>query len=312
MSRVRAEKARALAAYGGSSARSSPYSLRVEPQPAALVDDGVVAAAQEGVDVTPGQFAGLLLHARVEVQGAATALARGNGHVAAVLLQHADGGLIEAREAHVGDAAREERHAMAARAFGGERAADLSEKERRLGGGRQLGQVAQPAQQPGGGQRAQQSLQPAGLVEIEHHAGQGKEGGRFQESVQQQPPAAFRQPAAARLRLDLLPRILHHAAVGHARGAGRFAAPARQAEPDVLDVGRGDRRPLGHAGHLVDAPPRGIHLQPQLAVGRAGVQAQAAVHAAVDIELPRSCNAMFRDGHRAGHGSRDWTDRTAL
>ena len=62
--------------------------------------------------------------------------------------------------------------------------------------------------------------------------------------------------------------------------------------------------PLGHLDHLVDAAARRIHLQPQFAVRGAGVQAQAAVDAAVQVEL-RGAGCSFRDDDTVCHGSAD-------
>ena len=49
-----------------------------------------------------------------------------------------------------------------------------------------------------------------------------------------------------------------------------------------------------HLHHLVDPPARGIRLQPEFAVRRARVQAQAAMDAPVEIEelIDRMCSLM--------------------
>jgi len=67
------------------------------------------------------------------VERAATALVRRDRDLAAVLLQHARRRLIQSRETHVGDAPREERHAMPPASLRGGRLADVAEEERRLG-----------------------------------------------------------------------------------------------------------------------------------------------------------------------------------
>src|ERR1022692_3957613 len=53
--------------------------------------------------------------AGVQVKGAAAALPGGHHHFAAVLLQHAHGGFVQAREGNVGNAPGEKRDAMAGR-----------------------------------------------------------------------------------------------------------------------------------------------------------------------------------------------------
>ena len=52
--------------------------------------------------------------------------------------------------------------------------------------------------------------------------------------------------------------------------------------------------PCGHLHHLIDAPARRIHLDAEFAISRAGVQAETAVHAAVEIDLLRFIDDVER------------------
>ena len=89
--------------------------------------------------------------------------------------------------------------------------------------------------------------------------------------------------------LDLRAGRFDQPSVLHSRRARRFAAAARQAEIEMLDVRRIDLRCARcHLHHLVDAAARRIHLHAQLAIRGAVVQAQTAVDAAVEIRLLRS------------------------
>ena len=241
----------------------------------------------------------------MDVQRAAAALPGGHDDLAAVLLQHADRRFVQARERHVGDASRHQGHAVPALPLGGKRAADLAEEEGRIGGWRELFEIAQASQQFEEAHAADQRLHPARLVEVQHGAGNRSSwraiaaGGRRRSGAPAARPAPRGRCASicARASSTMLP-------VPHAGGARRFAAAAGQAQVDVLDVGRRDGRAVGHLHHLVDAAARRIHLEAQLAIGRAGVQAKAAVDAAVEIELPRSQVVLFRYGDRVGHGSK--------
>ena len=251
-------------------------------------------AVEDGVDIAAGQLARLVAHSGMQVQGAATALALRHHHLAAVALQHAHRGLIQARETDVGDAPGEKRHAIFALAFRRKRAADLAEEERRLRGRCELLQIAQAAQEPQLSQPARQRLESTHLEKVEQRAGHRKGSARLQQLHEYQMPQFAREPAAVGVRFQFGARIFHHAAVAHARRAGRFAAPAGQAKADVLAVGIADGRAVGHLDHLVDAAARRIHLQAELTIGGAGVQTQAAMHAAVQVELPGSQIGLVR------------------
>ena len=89
--------------------------------------------------------------------------------------------------------------------------------------------------------------------------------------------------------LDLRAGSFNQPAILHARRTRRFASAAREAEIQMLDVGRIDLRfARRHLHHLIDAAARRIHLDAQLAIRRAVVQAQAAVHTSIEIRLLRS------------------------
>ena len=128
-------------------------------------------AGEDGVDIAARQLARLVAHAGVHVQRAAAALALRHHHLAAVRLQHAHRGLIQAREADVGDASGQKRHAILALALRRKRAADLAEEERRLGRRRELFADRPAGPAASDAQPAHQRLESADLVKVEQRAG---------------------------------------------------------------------------------------------------------------------------------------------
>ena len=299
-----------MAAYCGIAFEQLAILLEGGPASRGIGDHRVEAAGQHGVDIAAGQLARFLGQARVDVQRAAASLVLRDDHFAAVLLEHPHGGFVQSRKRHVGDASGQESDPVALGAERRKGAAHLAEEERRIGRGRKLLQISQAAQQLQETQGAHQGLHAAGLVQVEQRSGERHGGARLQHA-EGQPAHLPREPAPVDLRFDLRPRILHHAAIAHARGAGRFASAAGQAQADVLHVGRRDRRAVGHLHHLVDAAARRIHLQTQLAIRRAGVEAEPAMHATVQVELARSGSDLFRCGYRVGHDSTHFPGQTA-
>ena len=199
---------------------------------------------------------------------------------------------------------------MLALALRRKRPPNLAEEKRRLSGGRQLREFTQTAQQLEQPQRTHQGLDAACLVQIKQRSHRGEGRARFQQVDENQPAHPARKPPAAGIRLNLRARILHHASISHAGRAGGFAAPAGQAEIDMLPVGFSDGRAGGHLHHLVDAPARRIHLEAEFAVRGAGIETQPAVDAAVQIELTGSETGLFKYGCRVFHGSEGSTDQT--
>jgi hypothetical protein len=88
-------------------------------------ENGVRRLAQKRFDVSPGQFAGLIAQTCVDVLGAATNLAGRDHHLTTVLLEHAHGCFLQAREGEIGDAPGMEGHAEAPRATRRKRSSDL-------------------------------------------------------------------------------------------------------------------------------------------------------------------------------------------
>src|SRR4051812_11869590 len=101
------------------------------------------------------------------MQGAAAALALGYDDFAAVLLKHANGGLVQASEAHIGNAARQKRHAMSTLALRRKRLTDLAEEERRIGRGCELDQIAERTKHVQLAHAARQRLHAAALEQVE-------------------------------------------------------------------------------------------------------------------------------------------------
>ena len=216
----------------GSSASNSPYSFRVEPQPAALVMIGVEAAAKHGVDIAPRQLAGFLAKARMKVQRAAASLPFGDQPPRSRSFA-APGQWLRsaARRIRWRRTRRETPRGTGAVAGRRERPADLAEEEGRLGGRRQLRQVSQRAQQFQCGParapassarwlRRDRTAFPATVSAARDSSRRTKTKRRSRSASQPAPDVGF----------DLRARIFHQAAVAHARRAGGFAAAAGQAQ----------------------------------------------------------------------------------
>ena len=89
-----------------------------------------------------------------------------------------------------------------------------------------------------------------------------------------------------RVGRDFGPRGLDQPPVLHSGRTRGLTGAARQAEIDMLDVIVVDlHAPFGDLDHLIDAPARGIHLDAQLAVGRASVEAEPTVDTLVEVAL---------------------------
>ena len=138
----------------------------------------------------------------------------------------------------------------------------------RRGSSRRLRQPGEQADQ------AQALLQPQ---QLEH---QPLHRPRRQQRRQAEPakqPAGRPQLAMGRQHR---PGPLENVRVFDARGAGGLAGPAVQALVQVLQhLFLGRQLALQQPLHQIDAPARRVHLDAQLAIGGAGLQAQPAVHA---------------------------------
>ncbi len=81
-------------------------------------------------------------------------------------------------------------------------------------------------------------------------------------------------------KLDLFARGLDQFAELHAGGTGRLTGAAAEAAIHVIDkLRRNSHASFSHCLHLVNTPPRRIHLYAQHGIGWAGRQAEAAVDA---------------------------------
>ena len=103
------------------------------------------------------------------------------------------------------------------------------------------------------------------------------------------------------MRFDRGARVLYHAPVWNAGRASRFAPATCQAEANMLYVGLCYRGARGHLRHLVDTAAGRIHLDAEHAIGGARVQAQAAMHAPVQIRLEGLIGCDLKYGCRVGH-----------
>ena len=100
----------------------------------------------------------------MHLQSSAAALPGGHSDFTSVVLQHAHGRLVQPREGDVGNAARQQRHAVLSLPVSREHLPELAEKERDLGGRRQpfqLRERSEKLQNPG---LPHKPLQAAALV----------------------------------------------------------------------------------------------------------------------------------------------------
>src|ERR1700723_3139352 len=108
-------------------------------------DDRVESAVQTRVDVAAGEAAREFAEARVHVQSSAAGLSGGNRDFAAIVLEHADRGLIQTRETDVGDTSGQKRHAILSLADGGKHTAELREERWRFHARCERSKLTQPS-----------------------------------------------------------------------------------------------------------------------------------------------------------------------
>ena len=127
----------------------------------------------------------------------------------------------------------------------------------------------------GGAEHAQPLQQPHGPQQPPHALGVGEQP----EQDQLAEPVERRSIRAVGL-LDRQAERLDQPAVADARGAGRFARAAIEAQFQVAaHRGRSAAAAFGHQPHQLDAAARAVVLVAQLGVGRASRRAQSAVDA---------------------------------
>src|SRR5207253_705452 len=80
--------------------------------------DGVVLSVQQSIDVPPRQLSRIFPQTGVDVQRATASLGSGDGDFAAILAEHSNGSVIEAREANVCDATAQKRNPITFGIFG--------------------------------------------------------------------------------------------------------------------------------------------------------------------------------------------------
>jgi hypothetical protein len=230
----------------------------------------------EDVDGPAGERPGLGLAAVVHAQGAAAALVARDDDVATLHREHAGGGRVDAREELSLHAAGEHPHDRPPLAARGH---PLGQSRRRpYGRGQRLhrGQRGRDAVQHSAA--LYQPLQAAAAVGRQGTA-QSPQAARVRE--QREDPRA-QQPVPQRATvppLDLRTGRLDEPVVLHPGRAGRDAGHAAEAGVEVAHHGVGERLAVEARLHEVDPTARAVHLLAPERVGRAGRQAEAAVHA---------------------------------
>ncbi|GAC1618915.1 MAG: hypothetical protein NVS9B13_07430 [Candidatus Acidiferrum sp.] len=174
----------------------------------------------------------------------AAKLFRGNDDVATVGGKHADGGVIEARESDVGDAAGEESDtgaslepiANAAGAAGGKGLAN-SREEKRIVDSREeafaIGE-AEKFEDAGG---ASEFLQAGALIDTEKARDRGDATRKGEQMSKDQIAREAGEKWTRIVACDFGASVFHEFAVFDAGGAGGFAGAAVEAFVDVLDKG---------------------------------------------------------------------------
>jgi hypothetical protein len=250
-------------------------------------DNGVDGLGGEGGGVRPRQAPRGGAGSGVGLERAAAALAGGHHHVESVSGEDARRGAVHRPEELGHDAALEERHAPAPLVLGGQQGRQAAALAARRNRRHQLVHLAQALRQQG----AQQAIEAQALREGEH-----ADCGRQAAAVRHHPPEHQRlqalggAPPQARV-LHRLARPFEQLAEAHARGTGRLAGAAAEAQVGLLGQGFEGKAPLGDAAHQVDAPARRRALAARLAVGRAVREAKTAVDA---VECP-----LVEGGQRA-------------
>ena len=293
---ARRERAAPARAHAGSSASSSPYSFIDDPQPAALTATRSTPAARRPRWLCRAKRAAS--SSRPACSGSAPqqpCVSWRQRPSQPSADEHVDGGALTLREdqpLHAAGQQTDRQPALAAgvRVHG---SASRTATTRRIAG-RERQRGAEAIAQ-GDGQRSSSSFavrrSPFGVrcssSDPSHAAGQrrkceaqpadrassAKRRGGNRRSAERPRDSAAR---SARASLDER-RVLH---AGRTRRDARHAA---QAGVEVAHERRRHRRAPFEAGfHQIDAPARRIHLLAPQHVGRAGRQAEAAVHARVD------------------------------
>jgi hypothetical protein len=243
-----ATKRRARSAYFGSCSSSSSYSFSVDPQPPALV---TIASNP------PSTKASIFM----------------NRHFAPVRLKHANRGFIEPGETDVGNTSGEKPDPILPVSLRGEYATHVAIEKWLLNLWSERLELTEPA----GHANAQC------LIESQCGTRHPQICTVGEEVLEDQFSQHARRKGTADTLFDLGSPSFHQAAVFDPGWARRFTSAAGKAQFDMLDVRLGDGGAVGDLHHLVNSAARGIHLYVKLAISRAGVEAQSAVDALIQI-----------------------------
>jgi len=149
-------------------------------------------------------------------------------------------------------------------------------------------------------------LQTGALVETEYAREITDAMGSKEQVSENEIASDVREPGARIVSFDVRARVLDEFSIFDTRRAGGFARAAVETFIDVVDEGISDPLPVQlDLNHLVDPPARRIRFEVPETVGGAGVEAQAAVHAAGVVLVD---GMETRNGGR-GHG---WVRRDRM
>src|SRR5216684_3335491 len=118
--------------------------------------------------MSPRDLSRIFPQTGVDVQRATASLGSGDGDFAAILAEHPNGGVIQAREADICDATGQERYAITLGVFGLQHFSVMAKGERNFDLRRKALHVAQSARQKT--KHPDEFLNTAGLVKIEQRS----------------------------------------------------------------------------------------------------------------------------------------------
>ena len=285
--------------------------LQVRAAAAGVGNDGVVLPRRELVDVPARQPLGQLPFAVVGVQRSAAALVGGRDDLARVAGQHLDGVAIHTGEGQILGAAREHRDTVTTRSSrSGHWFDEIRGKRLFHHGGHRLQLLKAFRHQAHHAAGAQCRLQPGGLPQA-HAQPQQLEALQIikkpakGEGADQRALGRCENLRALRLGAGRLEEF----GVVHAGGTRGHAGETPEAEVHLLGEGlAGLETVIRNGAHQGDASAGRIALQLGGVVGRAGRQAQAAVHALLHdrvVEALEERHRLSRPGRsRRGTGGK--------
>jgi hypothetical protein len=274
-------------------------------------DNGVEFVTGESDKIFASEIARGVADSGVGRERSATHLSFGDDDFDAVGVENADGGVVEAREGNLRDAASEEGDASALWPYRGKGAAEFLKEKWRFDFREELLAIGETEKFEHAA-KADESLQAGLLIKPDETGESGNAIGVREQFPECEVAGDASEERALVVALDESACVLDKFAVLDGGGAGGFAGAAVEAFVDVLDERFGDLRAgrrtysrgrrghgdglrlsvfgadgseigLRNVDHLVNAAARRVSLQVPKAIGGAGVETDAAVDAAGEV-----------------------------